>query len=202
MASRERGRTVAAVSPQGGPRTLVELRRYVAQDRSAAGNPAWLNPAVLVPMTFRISQLLWRRGLRPPAKLIEWLLVMTASSQLSAAAEVGPGLRLPHPVGIVLGARVQLGRDVTLGQNVTLGTNFKRRLGDRLQPDVHDRVFISAGAVVVGPITVGAEAVIGANAVVTVDVPPGAAVRAARSEIIADRRSTSAGALGSETATE
>lgn len=175
----------AHMAEPGAPQSLTQLRRYIAADYRAAGGAAQLlNPAILVPVLFRVSQLLWRRRLRPLAKLVEWALVMTVSSQLSPSAEVGPGLSLPHPVGIVLGSRTRLGCRVTLGQNVTLGSNFRRSKGGRVQPTLADGVRVSAGAVVAGPIVVGEDAVIGANAVVTADVPPGHLVRAPRPDIV------------------
>jgi serine O-acetyltransferase len=88
---------------------------------------------------------------------------------ISNRARIGPGLRLPHPVGIVIGADVAIGRNVTIYQNVTLGTSDVRDEGG--YPTVGDGVIIYAGAVIVGPIRIGRNAVVGANAVVTRDVP-------------------------------
>jgi serine acetyltransferase len=84
--------------------------------------------------------------------------------------EQGP--YMPHPYGIVVHSLSRLGKNVTLMQQVTLGSKD----GSRQAPILGDNVFCGAGSRVLGGITVGAGAIIGANAVVTRDVPPGATV--------------------------
>ena len=81
--------------------------------------------------------------------------------------------RFPHPIGIVIGDGAQLGTDVWIYQNVTIGRGER---GDPRYPALEDGVCVYAGAVIVGPITIGSGAVVGANAIVSVDVPPGATV--------------------------
>ena len=78
------------------------------------------------------------------------------------------GLRIPHPYGIVIHAGACIGSNVTVRQHVTIGV---RSDSDLRPPIVCDDVIIGAGAAVLGPITVGLGAVIGANAVVNSDVP-------------------------------
>jgi len=80
---------------------------------------------------------------------------------------------LPHPQGIVVGSRVQLGDGVVIGQQVTLGG---RDLEIDHMPNIHDGVYLGAGCKVLGQVVVGKGATVGANAVVTKDVPPGAVV--------------------------
>lgn len=84
--------------------------------------------------------------------------------------EIPHHLILPHPYGIVLHSRVALGRNVVLMQQATVGA---RDVDDRA-PVIEDEVFIGAGARVLGGIRIGHHAKIGANAVVTKDVPPSA----------------------------
>lgn len=79
---------------------------------------------------------------------------------------------LPHPYGIVIHSRTRLGRRVVILHQVTLGA----RCGVDDAPIIEDDVYIGAGAKVLGGIRVGRGAVIGANAVVTRDVPAGATV--------------------------
>lgn len=86
-------------------------------------------------------------------------------------ARIGPGLRLPHPNGIVIGQGARVGARCAIYHQVTLGG---ARSGDwqaNRYPDVRDGVTIFAGAKLIGAITVGDGAVIGANAVVNRDVP-------------------------------
>ncbi|MFM7183053.1 MAG: serine O-acetyltransferase [Verrucomicrobiales bacterium] len=79
---------------------------------------------------------------------------------------------LPHPFGIVVAAGAQIGDDVVIGHQVTIGN----RNGIMAAPKIGDRVYIEAGAKILGPVTIGNDAMIGANAVVTKDVPPAAKV--------------------------
>jgi serine O-acetyltransferase len=93
------------------------------------------------------------------------------SCYLSDKATVGNNIKFPHPVGIVIGDGVFLSERVTIYQNVTLGA---ARVGDGvkgLYPRVGKDVVIFAGAIIIGNINIGDGAVIGANAVVTKDVP-------------------------------
>lgn len=107
---------------------------------------------------------------RPLRRLVWLWSVYAFGSDIAIEAEIGGGLYLPHPHGVVIGA-CRIGRGVTIMQNVTLGT---RRRGERAAPVVGDGVVISAGAVLLGAITIGEGAVIGANAVVLTDIPAGA----------------------------
>jgi len=93
------------------------------------------------------------------------------SCYLSVKATVGNDIKFPHPVGVVIGDGVILSERVTIYQNVTLGA---ARVGEGvkgLYPKVGNDVVIFAGAKIIGNITIGDGALIGANAVVTKDVP-------------------------------
>jgi len=79
---------------------------------------------------------------------------------------------LPHPMGIVIHGDTQIGDDVVIGHQVTLGG---RELTVSL-PKVEDGVYIGAGAKILGGVRIGRGATIGANAVVTRDVPAGGTV--------------------------
>lgn len=80
---------------------------------------------------------------------------------------------MPHPYGIIIHSLARIGNGVTIMQHVTIGG---REVGRNEAPVVEDEVYIGAGARVLGNIRVGRRAMIGANAVVTRDVPPGATV--------------------------
>ncbi|MGA3127473.1 MAG: serine acetyltransferase [Candidatus Korobacteraceae bacterium] len=82
------------------------------------------------------------------------------------------GLLLAHPYGITVHSQTRLGQRVTIMQHVTLGA---RRL-DNLAPVIGDDVYIGAGAVVLGAVCIGNRARIGANSVVTKNVPDDATV--------------------------
>ncbi|WP_133253988.1 serine O-acetyltransferase [Paenibacillus xerothermodurans] len=90
------------------------------------------------------------------------------SIEISPLARIGPGLVIPHTLGIVIGGGAVIGRDVTIYQNVTIGTKNGK---DYRYPSIGDNTVLFSGCVVVGPIKIGNNAVVGANAVVVSDVP-------------------------------
>ena len=94
--------------------------------------------------------------------------------EIHPAAQIGEGLFIDHGAGVVIGETADIGNDVTLYQGVTLGgTGFAT--GKR-HPTVQDNVTIGSGAKLLGPITIGHGAKIGANSVVITDVPPNSTV--------------------------
>ncbi len=101
---------------------------------------------------------------------------------VAPGAVIGPGLRISHGTGIVIGNGVRLGEGATLLHQVTLGAPSTRRLGH--MPTLGDRVFIGAGATLIGDVTVGDDVFIGVHAVVTRDVPSGSKVTAAAEVVV------------------
>ena len=84
-----------------------------------------------------------------------------------------PDVHLPHPYGIIVHPQAVIGRRVTLMQQVTIGGRDHR---ENIAPLIGDDVYIGAGARVLGDVRIGHGVVIGANAVVTRDIPPGVTV--------------------------
>lgn len=90
--------------------------------------------------------------------------------EIHPAAKIGNDFFIDHGAGVVIGETAEVGCCVTVYQGVTLGgTGFQR--GKR-HPTVEDNVTIGSGAKLLGPITIGHGAKVGANTVVVVDVPP------------------------------
>jgi serine acetyltransferase len=90
-------------------------------------------------------------------------------------AQLPERLYIPHPYGIIVGAASKIEQDVTLMQFCLLGGKdpwYEGGTEENLYPALKEGVYVSAGAKVLGPVTIGAWSVIGANAVVTEDVPP------------------------------
>jgi len=120
----------------------------------------------------------WRMGLpkllRFPFSLLHDFLyaltLWTARIELPYIVKVGRRVRIWHNGGCVLGA-LYIGDDVQIRHNVTLGLAHHGAPLTTL-PIIEDRVIIGAGACVLGPITIGHDSVIAANAVVTRDIPP------------------------------
>lgn len=103
---------------------------------------------------------------------------------VSVNSDLGNDLKLPHPVGIVIGDGVKLGNNVTIFQNVTVGG---ARIGDaqaRNYPTIGDGTVVFAGAVVIGNVNIGKNCVIGANSVVFQDIPDNCTAVGAPARII------------------
>ena len=148
------------------------------------------NPGLLCVALYRVSAQSYPRGKfgRLFGLLIWRLNVFATGAYLHPEARIGPGLRLPHPVGVVVGAGVRLGAYVTLYQNTTMGISSEEKY--ETYPTIHDNVVIYCGAVIVGGVCVGAHAVVGANAVVVKDVPAAATVVGIPARIISSAKPT------------
>jgi serine O-acetyltransferase len=109
---------------------------------------------------------MWAHGKnRYLGSVLKYINHVINGCDISSAAKVGPGLRFHHPSGIVIGRAVVIGSGCTVMQGVTLGTNG---IGS---PVVGNNVFLGPGSRIVGNITIGDGSYIGANAVVTKDIP-------------------------------
>lgn len=109
-----------------------------------------------------------------------WSTVTQAEIQLRC--EIGGGLLMPHPNGIVIHPDVRIGPNALIMQQATLGANHGA------VPTIGGHVDIGPGARVLGGIVVGDHALIGANAVVLSDVPAYAVVAGIPARVIGDRR--------------
>ena len=111
----------------------------------------------------------WTTGSRAYAVLRHrWWSVVTGAD-IPLNCRLGGGLLIPHPNGIVIHPEVELGPNCLVFQQVTIGT----RDGSGV-PRIEGHVDIGAGAKIIGALTIGRHATIGANAVVLEDVPAGA----------------------------
>jgi serine O-acetyltransferase len=134
----------------------------------------------------RASSWLWRHGRTLLARLCSTLTQRLTGVDIHPAAVLGPGLFIDHAIGVVIGETAEVGTDVTIYHGVTLGgTSWER--GKR-HPTVGDRVTIGAGAKVLGPITIGHDSRIGANAVVVKPVPPDSVVVGVPGQVIMRRQ--------------
>src|SRR6202453_1274071 len=159
-----------------------ELRRDVlaARDRDPAARgvaPAeilatW--PGIHALLAYRVAHALRGAGVPVIPRVISMLTRTLTGIEIHPAARIGQGLFIDHGIGVVIGETADIGNDVTLYQGVTLGgTGFAT--GKR-HPTVQDNVTIGSGAKLLGPITIGHGAKIGANSVVITDVPPNSTV--------------------------
>jgi len=116
------------------------------------------------------SRWAFSRNLTPVALLLYNLNVILNGCDISYKADIGPGLKIYHPVGIVVGL-VRAGNDLILGQNCTVGNRDQHARDGRSFPVLGDNVTVNAGAAVLGPITLGDGVKVGVNAVVLRDCP-------------------------------
>lgn len=134
---------------------------------------------------YRLGRWCYERRIPLVPKLVYHVIYLLFNAAIPMSAEIGEGAELAYGgLGIVLHERCKIGRFVSIGHQVTIGGR-SRRWG---VPVIEDRVVIGAGAKILGPISIGAESVIAANAVVLDDVPPrtvvaGMPARAVRKDI-------------------
>ncbi len=128
-------------------------------------------PGLHAVLLHRLAHKAWRAGWLLTGRLISHFARMITGIEIHPGARIGRRLFIDHGMGCVIGQTTEIGDDVTLYHGVTLGgvslANEKRH------PTLEDNVIVGSGAQVLGPITVGAGARIGANAVVLKPVPPG-----------------------------
>ena len=123
----------------------------------------------------RLAHRLWLRpGLQLPARLVSQAIRWFTGVEIHPGATIGRRLFIDHAMGVVIGETAEIGNDVMLYHGVTLGGRSLERV--KRHPTLEDGVTVGAGARILGPITVGRGAQIGANAVVVKDVPAGAVV--------------------------
>ena len=127
---------------------------------------------------FRFGQ--WRYRVKPAPlrklfslsyRILHKLIQIMTGIELHCETRIGRRLRIDHFGGVIVSGDVVIGDDVLIRQGVTIGL---RHTGVRGSPVIGNRVDIGAGAKLLGPIHIGDDAVIGANAVVLTDVPAGA----------------------------
>ena len=163
-------------------RVAGELRRDVvaARDRDPAARDVgqleilatW--PGIHALLAHRIAHALGGVGVPLLPRSLSMLSRSLTGIEIHPSARIGEGLFIDHGAGVVIGETAEIGHNVTLYQGVTLGgTGFAT--GKR-HPTVQDNVTIGSGAKLLGPITIGHGAKIGANSVVITDVPPNCTV--------------------------
>jgi serine O-acetyltransferase len=117
---------------------------------------------------YRLMQAARRWRLAPVEMLCNKLNAICCNCIIGRGAEFGPGFVLIHSTGVVINGRVRGGALVYLEHQVTIGAE------QRQSPVLGDRVFVGAGAKIVGAVRIGDDCRIGANAVVVHDIPSGA----------------------------
>ncbi len=131
-------------------------------------------PGVHAIMLYRLAHRLWRRQWRYLARLLSFAGRLLSNVDIHPGARIGARFFIDHGAGVVIGETAEIGDDVTLYHGVTLGGTSWRK-GKR-HPTLGDGVLVGAGAKILGPISIGRNARVGANSVVVQDVPDGCTV--------------------------
>jgi len=134
----------------------------------------------------RLTHRMWKYpALMVPARLISLWTRSFTGVEIHPGATIGRRFFIDHGTGVVIGETAEIGDDVMIYHDVTLGGRSLKRT--KRHPTIGDGVVIGAGARVLGPVTVGNRAQIGANAVVVRDVPAGVVVVGVPVEVLRPR---------------
>jgi serine O-acetyltransferase len=158
-------------------RLREDVDAFMARDPAARSRLEVLlcYPGLHAILLHRVSSALWRRRWRLLARLVSQFGRWLTAIEIHPGARLGRRFVIDHGFGIVIGETAEIGNDVTLYQGVTLGgiapsVNSAAQVDRKRHPTLLDGVIVGSGAAILGPITIGCCARIGANAVVTRDV--------------------------------
>jgi serine O-acetyltransferase len=150
---------------------------------------AFLYPGVRVLLFHRLAHAFWRAGFSFLARFVSEVGRLLSGIEIHPGASVGKNLFIDHGLGVVIGETAVIGNDVTLYHGVTLGGTTME--AGRRHPMIEDGVVVGAGAKILGPITIGRNARVGANAVVVKDVPESVTVVGIPAQVALPRAATS-----------
>jgi|CXWL01.1.fsa_nt_gi serine O-acetyltransferase len=139
----------------------------------------------------RLAHWFKRRGIPFLGPFFNRLSLFLTGVDIAPAAEIGPGLRIGHGVGLVVGGAARIGSGAFLLHGVTIGAPAGSRLAE--MPTLGDNVFVGTGACLIGAITIGDDAVIGAGAIVMQDIPANSRVTVVQPAIQVSPRAVPAG---------
>ncbi len=120
--------------------------------------------------SYRAAHWLWQRNLKLLGRLLSELSRWLTGIEIHPGARIGRRFFIDHGMGVVIGETTEIGDDVLIYQGVTLGGTSVTK--EKRHPTIEDQVMISAGAAVIGPVTIGRGSRIGAGAVVVSSAPP------------------------------
>ncbi len=176
-----------------------DLDRLMSGRGTYGGPPGWAGAARRVitrpgPMAialYRMGHWLWVRHHELAAELLWRLNVTLTGADIHPGAEIGGGFKVVHTVGLTIARGTRVGDDVLVLHGVTLGGSGRGLVDPGFAdgpPTIGDRTEIWAGAKVLGPIRVGCDCRIGANAVLVKDLPDGSTYTVANHNDRLERR--------------
>jgi serine O-acetyltransferase len=149
---------------------IQDLRRKAEWYESDSLLRALLSDGSSSMALYRAMRCCQRLRLEPLAMVLYRLNALIGHAVIGRGAEFGPGFVILHSIGVVINSQVRAGRNVVIEHGVTIGAEKGQ------SPVLGDDIFIGAGAKIIGRVRIGSRVKIGANAVVTKDVPDGATV--------------------------
>jgi len=159
-------------------RLLEEIDGMIARDPAARSRVevVLFYPAFHAIWLYRVGHWLWTKRRYLLARFVSQFARLMTGIEIHPAAKIGRRFFIDHGMGVVIGETAEIGDDVTLYHDVTLGgvapsVNSSGQRCTKRHPTLEDNVIVGSGAQILGPITVGRCARVGANAVVIKDVP-------------------------------
>jgi serine O-acetyltransferase len=156
----------------------MRLSEAIRRDRATYGldspwrlglSALWLSPFWLI-FLYRLAHWCHTHRVRGIANVIRAIGMVVWGAEIWPGAEIGPGFRVAHPVGVVIGSGVHAGRNLMVFSGVVLGSSAAHYRDGTAEPTIGDDVTIYAHAVVAGGIRIGDGVVIRAGSVVLQDV--------------------------------
>lgn len=141
-------------------------------------------------LLYRLSHGMWKCGVPVLPAILTRVAQHLFAVDIDVAAELGPGIVIVHGFGLVIGRGARIEGGCCLFHGVTLGNRGSEWVGSDIpdgQPVLEQNILVGAGAKILGPIRVGRNTVIGANAVVLKDVPPCSIVAGVPARVVGKR---------------
>jgi len=165
-------RDVYADNPPLADMTVYDIFEAARRNFEPGGSPATLlfSRGVQAIMAHRVAHQLWVDGNTNLALAMKAAFGRVFSTDIHPAAQIGAGLWLDHGLGFVVGETSVIAEDVSIWHNVTLGSTLNDS-GTQRHPHVGTGAVIGAGAILLGGITIGANANIAAGSIVVESIP-------------------------------
>ena len=133
-------------------------------------------PGVKAVFFHQISNFFYKAGFDLIARIISQTIRFFTGIEIHPGAKIGKNLFIDHGMGVVIGETSEISDNVTIYHNVTLGgtspsINTNEQRNSKRHPTLEENVVVGSGAQILGPVVIGKNSLIGANAVVTKDVP-------------------------------
>lgn len=153
---------------------FIEEAKNILEKDPAAKNlfeAIFCYPSLKALFYYKLAHKLYKKNRFILSRIISQRARRITGIEIHPGAKIGDKLFIDHGMGIVIGETAEIGNNVLMYHGVTLG-GIGGQKGIKRHPTIEDDVIIGAGAKILGPITIGRGAKIGANSVVLEDVPP------------------------------